>query len=287
MFERIVVPLDGARLAERALGPAVSVAREDGAHVHLATVESPASVEFEPAIGAFDAEYLERVATQVRDAGVSDVSTERLVGPRVPDAIEAYRKRVGAGLIVMCTHGRGGVERAWLGSVADELVRASEAPVLLVRADDEDASPAGDLAAAKRFQRILVALDLSHFSRQALESAARLGGKSASYVLAHVVPAPGETTSERLQKERALAEAKMNLEVQSFSAAGYRVEANTDFAPTVAQGILDLATRSAADVIVIATHGRTGVGRLVLGSVADKVVRGADLPVMVVRPQGG
>jgi nucleotide-binding universal stress UspA family protein len=54
----------------------------------------------------------------------------------------------------------------------------------------------------------------------------------------------------------------------------------------VAQGILDLAQSRGADVIVIATHGRSGIQRLVLGSVADKVIRGADLPVLVVRPQG-
>jgi len=286
MFERIVVPLDGSSLAEQALGPAVSVAREDGAHVHLATVERSASVELEPSIKALDDDYLGAVAATVRDAGVSDVSTRRLVGDRIPSTLEAFRSDVGADLTVMCTHGRGTVQRAWLGSVADELVRTSEAPVLLVRAASDAVPRAGELRSAQRFKRVLVALDGTHFSRQALESATRLGGRSAVYILAQVVHGSGLAAEERVQKDRALAEAKMELEVQSMASGGYTVESITDFAPSVPEGILDFAERENADVIVIATHGRSGVGRLILGSVADKVIRAADLPVLVVRPQG-
>ncbi|MEX2048133.1 MAG: universal stress protein [Gemmatimonadota bacterium] len=286
MFEHIVVPLDGARLAEQALGPAVSVAREEDAHIHLVTVESPTIVDLEPSLGVFDEDYLESVAASVREVGVSRVSTKRLEGGGIAHALEAYRTSVGAGLTVMCTHGRGVVQRAWLGSVADALVRTSEAPVLLVRATDGAVSPMNDLRAAKRFERVLVALDGSHFSREALESAARLGGKSAVYILARVVAGAGEAADERSKKDRTLAEAKMSLEVQSFASGGYTVESITDFAPSVAQGILDFAKRREADIVVIATHARRGVERLILGSVADKVIRGADLPVLVVRPRG-
>lgn len=286
MFERIVVPLDGTPLAEQALGPAVSVAREEGAHLHLATVERSASVALEPSIGTLDDDYLERVAARVRDAGVPHVSTRKLVGDKISEALEAHRKDVGAGLTVMCTHGRGAVQRAWLGSVADEMVRSSDAPVLLVRAAPEGEPRGDDLGGAARFKRVLVALDGTHFSRQALESAARLGGSSGTtYVLAKVVAGSGETADERVRKDRALAEAKMKLEVQSFAAGGYAAEAVADFAPSVAQGILDLAESHDADLIAIATHGRSGVGRMILGGVTDKVVRGADLPVLVVRPR--
>ena len=66
---------------------------------------------------------------------------------------------------------------------------------------------------------------------------------------------------------------------------GYAAEAVTEYAPRVAQGLLDLARSQNADLIAIATHGRSGVGRMILGGVTDKVVRGADLPVLVVRPR--
>jgi nucleotide-binding universal stress UspA family protein len=106
------------------------------------------------------------------------------------------------------------------------------------------------------------------------------------YVLARVVAGAGEAADGRSKKDRKLAEAKMSLEVQSFASGGYTVESITDFAPSVAQGILDFAKRREADIVVIATHARRGVERLILGSVADKVIRGADLPVLVVRPRG-
>lgn len=292
MFEHIVVPLDGTPLAEQALGPAVSLAREKGAHLHLATVLRPTSAEFlarsiETSPGGAQDDYLEEVAARTRDAGVSGVSTARLTSDNVVDALEAHRQEVGAGLTVMCTHGRGAVKRAWLGSVADGLVRTSEAPLLLVRAASEDEAPGGELGADARFKRIVVALDGSHFSRQVLGPAGELGGKSnAQYVFARVIESPRDgSTDERLQKARALAESKLDLEVQSFAPDGYEVEPVVEFAPSVAQGILDLADSRDADVIAIATHGRSGVGRLLLGSVADKVVRGADRPVLVVRPR--
>jgi nucleotide-binding universal stress UspA family protein len=287
MFERIVVPLDGTPLSEHALGPAVSVARDDGAHLYLATVEQPAAVDLEPSISILDSDYLESVAAKIRHAGVTKVSTRRLQGGKVSEVLEAYRKELGAGLTVMSTHGRSGVQRAWLGSVGDELLRTSEAPVLLVRGSPASEVDGEGLRAARRFRRILVALDFTHFSRQALDTAARLGGKAGTvYVLAHVVRGSADPEDEKLKKERVLAEAKMKLEVQGFAASGYEVESVTDFAPSVAQGILDLAGRRGVEAIVIATHGRSGVGRLVLGSVADEVVRNADLPVLVVRPGG-
>jgi len=286
MFERIVVPLDGTQVSEQALGPAVSVAREDGAHVHLVTVEEAAAAQHEPLVGVLDSDYLEGIAARVRDAGVSSVSRTCIVGHKVPDALEAYRKEVGADLIVMCTHGRGGRQRVLLGSVADELVRSSEAPVLLVRAASNGGAHGDDLHAAARFKRVLVALDGTHFSRQALEAASRLGGKTDTvYILAHVMTGSAGLGDEPWPKEQALAEAKMDLEVQSFAALGHSVESALSSSPSASQGLLDVAARRNAEVVVIATHGRSGIGRLVLGSVADEVIRHADLPILVVRPR--
>ena len=301
MFEHIVVPLDGTPLAEQALAPALSLGRARDAHLHLATVlrtPRPEFSELTPGVSDSPAQgdYLEAVAARVRDAGVSNVSTARLSGDNIVDALEAHRKDVGAGLTVICTHGHGDIKRAWLGSVADGLVRTSDAPVLLVRAAPAGEASGSEIRADVSFDRVLVALDGSHFSRQAFGPARQLARSSATeFVLARIIEASGlglssasmgaEVSDERLQKARTLAEAKLDLEVQSFAANGHRVDAVVELAPSVAQGILDLAESRGADVIVIATHGRSGIQRLVLGSVADKVVRGADLPVLVVRPR--
>lgn len=289
MFERILVPLDGTPLAEEALRPALSLARMGDSEIHLATVTQPVRAEFSDMVpgvadDAVDDSYMEKVAARVREAGVARVSIATLAGSNVADCLEAHRRKVGADLVVMCTHGRGAVQRAWLGSVADALVRVSEAPVLLIRGDPGEEVSSPDLQAEMRFQRVLVPLDGSHFSRQALSHAARLAGdEGATYVLARVIEASGRS-SPGLDKARPLAEAKLKLEVQSFESNGRAIESAVEFAPSVAQGILDLARSQAADAIVIATHGLSGVKRLVLGSVADKVVRGADVPVLVVRP---
>jgi nucleotide-binding universal stress UspA family protein len=250
----------------------------------------------EMAIGQAQADYLEAAANRVRDAGVSHVSTKLLRSDHIVEALEAHRVEVGASLTVMCTHGRGAIERAWLGSVADRLVRASDAPVLLVRAASDEGHGSG-MDTHVRFDRVLVPLDGSHLSRQALDAATELAGNSDStvYILARVIesphslgswwlPAAMDRTPEQIEKARALAEAKLDLEVQSFARDGYKVEAVAEFAAPVAKGILDLADSRKADVIVIATHGRSGIGRLMLGSVADKVIRAADRPVLVVRP---
>jgi len=299
VFEHIMVSLDGTPLAEQALSPAVSLARASGAHLHLATVLAPAHAglsELSLELSADrEEDYLEQVAARVRDAGVSTVSTAQLKGESVVDALEAHRAEVKAGLTVMCTHGRGAVQRAWLGSVADRLVRASEAPLLLVRAAPIDEATGSEIRTDVSFKRVLVALDGSHLSRQSLGPATKLAGKEdAVYVLARVMESPvgvgaglipgSEGTDARLQKARALAEAKLSLEVQSFAPDGYNVESVAEFASSAAEGILELAKSRDADVIVIATHGRKGVSRMMLGSVADKVVRGADRPVLVVRP---
>ncbi len=301
MFERIMVPLDCTPLSEQALDPAVSLAKASGAPLHLVTALMPTlmglpEITDKETIGEAQAEYLEKVATKVREAGVSEVTTKLVRSDSVVEGLEEYRKEVGADLIVMCTHGRGPVERAWLGSVADRLVRASEAPVLLVRAG-ANGHAAGDVVAGDfSFDRILVPLDGSHLSRQALDTATKLGGKDATYLLTRVIesphvlaswwfPADVEMTEDQLHKARDLAEAQLKLEVKSFEPHGYKVEAFAEFAAPIATGIHDLAEGHDADVIVIATHGRKGIGRLMLGSVADKVVRGADRPVLVVRPK--
>ncbi|MDH3205152.1 MAG: universal stress protein [Gemmatimonadota bacterium] len=135
MFERILVPLDGTPNAEQALRAATSIARASGAHVHLATVLMPPLMElpelpYEASLGEVEADYLEATAARVQAAGVPGVSTKLLRAYDVTGALEEHRSQVGAGLTVMASHGRGAVERAWLGSVADRFVRTSEAPVL-------------------------------------------------------------------------------------------------------------------------------------------------------------
>ncbi|MDH3206423.1 MAG: universal stress protein [Gemmatimonadota bacterium] len=302
MYERILVTLDGTPLAEQALVHAVSIARRTGAHVHLATVRRlmPVTLLGTPRPAGFEdveSNYLEGIAERVREAGVSSVFPEVFTGGDVVEAIEGHRRKVDAGVTVIATHGRGPVRREWMGSVADRFVRTSAAPVLLVRADGEKPAEL-DLAADTRIGRVLVPLDGSAASEEALEPALELCRLyEAGCTLVHVVESladvestwvgnPFEATEEQLEAARAVAEAELDPVCERIRSEGFAVERMARVAAHVVEGILECAADSGADLIAMATHGRGGLPRLVLGSVADKVIRAADLPVLVVPPGG-
>jgi len=193
-------------------------------------------------------------------------------------------------LVVMATHGRGAVNRAWLGSVADEVVRHATVPVVLVRPIE------GEEVATAAFANVLIALDGSKRAERCLDWATRVGGEEASYTLLRVVP--GALFSPSTYLPNAIKEEAQKLSSGHTEADGYLAavakrmrEAGLNVATEVAEGvpaaagILAHAERHPTDLIVITTHGRGGLKRLLLGSVADKVVRGAGVPVLVTRAE--
>ena len=134
----ILVPLDGSVLGELALTPAVDLAREKGAKlVLLCAVEAHTTMtdpaEAQVAVVREAEGYLAGVCTRVVDAGVENVETSVWYGPPAEAIVEAARSR-GAGLIVMSSHGRSGLGRLVLGSVAESVLRATPTPILLIRA---------------------------------------------------------------------------------------------------------------------------------------------------------
>jgi nucleotide-binding universal stress UspA family protein len=294
---RILVPLDGSALAERALPVAAELSRLAGApvelvHVHVPISPDPIHVEGLPVIDEHmrslrrdhERAYLERLREGL--GAEASVSTAVVDGPVAP-GLAAHARAVGAWLIVLTTHGRGGLERMWLGSVADELARVSPVPILLVRPEPP---PAG------RFARILAPLDGSKTSEAILEHAARLArlGSGAEIVLLRVVQplvaavwlpegavaaaAPQEDLPGRERRAREY------LDVAARSLAGLRVRPRVEVAASVAAAILQTAQAEACDLVALATHGRSGLARVALGSVADKVVRASHTPVLLFRP---
>ncbi len=147
MYKRILVPLDGSAFAEAALIHARTLAACTGAEIALLRVALPPSIENSPARGILmnaahpdtvkeSAAYLERVAAGLRAAGLT-VSIETCTGP-VAETILDYARDIQADMIAMSTHGRSGLERWFIGSVADKVVRAARLPVLLARPDEID-----------------------------------------------------------------------------------------------------------------------------------------------------
>lgn len=303
MFNNLLVPLDGSAFAEQALPLALSLARRANAKLDFVRAHVMYRIE-DPTSGwaRFDREadaefrqqelgYLENLAR--RDTGETSVRpTCAVVDGFAVDAILGRAQKMASDLIVMTTHGRGPVSRAFLGSVADELVRRSPVPVLLVR--PQEALP--DLHKAVSVTRVLIPLDRSPASLHILKPAMQLGSAfGASYTLLHVVH-PDELPARKSESERAAGlsrtwqeqEAEQSLaylEQVAERCRGPSTDVNTRVVVNshVASAVLDEARTHSCDVIALAMHGRVGITKLLLGSVSDKVLRGATCPVLVYR----
>jgi nucleotide-binding universal stress UspA family protein len=300
MFRSILVPLDGSAFAEHALPLAISLARRASATLHLVQVHVPvlAIDSFNLLDDALNGTLLERervylddITRRVRERAPVPVRSSLPTGNVADELIEAARQNV-ADLIVMTTHGRGALSRFWLGSVADEIVRRGPAPVLLVRPPEGPV----DITVEPPVRRVLVPLDGSPLAERVLlptvEMAKLLG---AEFSLIEVVPpvpilgydlggyAAAGTDLAVVEQMEATAHTYMNrvtewLRARAFSASG-RVVIDEQPAPA----ILEEARTTGCDLIALETHGRRGLSRMLLGSVADKVVRGATCAVLVHR----
>jgi nucleotide-binding universal stress UspA family protein len=292
----VLVPLDGTTLAEEALAIGASLARRAGAPLHLVSAvepvvemvrrEFPDLAEQETREEAASRRaYLERVAETVRAVRPGVVKVSVLNGE--PGAvIAAYAARIGLDFIVLTTHGRGRMARWCLGSVADSLLRHSETPLLLLHA--------ADTPRLGEYRRIVVGLEGEH-DQQVLEAALRLGSLSpgAHYVLVGVVEpdVPLLTplaryphhAGPRWQVRRVGdAEARLDRLARDLETRGARVTCEVIGRRGVPRALGDIAGSTAADCLVVGTHGLSGVDRAVLGSVAAKLLRQTSLPLLVV-----
>jgi nucleotide-binding universal stress UspA family protein len=297
----ILVPLDGSTFAEHALPTALMLARRAGAQLHLVQVhEIAASVVYPDGLPVYDQrwdgaqraledEYLRSVASRCMERGVSP-RTELLDGS-VSSAVASYAAEVGIDLIVMTTHGRGGISRAWVGSVADALVRRGAAPVLLMRPHTDIV----DWLSSPGWGHVLIPLDGSPLSEGIIEPAVELGQlMSARYTLMRVVlPLPfavtGQLEAPAIFVRQGVAESTTHAEAYLDELANRMRARGLDVAAVVvvhsipALAILENAVAHGCDSLALATHGRGGWSRIALGSVADKVMRGTQLPMLLYR----
>ncbi len=303
-FRSVLLPLDGSAFAEHAIPWAVAIARRARARLRLALVhQTPPSppldessarlyTRIELALRKSEREYLRRVAARIKGANAVQLTSATLSGPPAA-ALADYAREVGVDLVVMTTHGRGGVQRAWLGSVADQLVRSLEIPVLLIRPHEGEAAPP-----EPGLEEILVPLDGSRRAEAALPTAlgvatlfgARLALIQAVEPVAIMVDAPmafpqaldDELTSLRRREARDY----LDDVAEQVGASGVETRATAILAASAVDGIQAAARSPAVGMIALATQGHGGLRRLVLGSVADKLVRTGELPVLVTRPRG-
>jgi nucleotide-binding universal stress UspA family protein len=299
MFRTILVPLDGSPTGEQALATAARLAEDGRATLHLAHVHSPyttapITIEGLPVIDeglrslAADHElaYLRQAAAAVASPSL-EPTVARLEGPIAP-ALAAYSRAVGADLLVLTTHGRSGFTQLWLGSVAEALLRCLSVPMLMLR-------PTPTTVAASPFRHILVPLDGSALAEQILPHAANLADHDgAELTLLRVVegqpePEPGRLAAYRPREDSAAeqrdtAELYLSRLAAELLASGHPAHTAVVEAEHPARAILTAAEERGADLIALATRGRSGLAHTILGSVADKVIRGGTLPVLAFRP---
>lgn len=312
MYEKIVVLLDGSDLAEQVLPHVTEIAAGRGGEVHLLSVTPviapvlAAGVEVQPLTLAADFLALEvteqeRIARDLRvylqgvaerlSPAVGAVQTAVRSGQPAEEILH-YAKEVQADLIALCTHGRSGLSRWVFGSVADKVLRGATCPVLLVRV--RAAVEPGSV----RHQRILVPLDGSALAEAALPHVRALirPGQTQVYLVSVLTTGLGDrtvallTTSPPGLRLSTTALSRAQVELQSYlrGVAARLREAGATTQIEVREGnpaeeILACAQEIQAGLIVMNAHGLSGMSRWVYGSVADRVLRGASCPVLLVR----
>lgn len=299
LYRRILVPLDGSSFGEHALPTAIAQARRLDATLDLVTVAAPETSQGEDARERGQdraTTYLNEVQSRIRSAGFEGpVSIEVISAGNVAHSLVRHAEKSGADLFLMTTHGRGALKRAWLGSTADGVIRRSPVPVLLLRPEvGEDETEPVDLAAEPRpYRKILVPLDGSRAAEEMLAVAPSLTASDAEFTLLRVVAPfiPGgspylpHVVSETRDQEVVQEAARDYLEgvPDRFELGDRTAAVQTRLEGQAGLAIIDVARDEAMELIAISTTGRGGVARLLLGSVADKVIRGAPCPVLVYR----
>ena len=300
----VLAPVDGSTRALRAVPWAAKLAGPGGTVVLLRVVPpQPAYAEtLFSLVGAEDTipgiqDAWARVAkADMDDAAAllseSDVAVEQMVAEGEPDEeIVAAAVRRGVEMIAMASHGRGAVGRAIFGSVADRVARTAPVPVLILRIPDEDADHGVVVS------RIVVPLDGSQIAERALPVVSELALQFPAPV--HVVRAvdPASTlpmasgvfgaapavnsdvTDQIWQEVESEARSTVTAAVSQLQAVG--VDASG--AILIGSPFFSISeVTQAGDLLVLTSHGRGGVGRWLLGSVAEKLVREADAPVLLV-----
>ena len=298
MKRKILIPLDGSPFAERVLAFVREVAKPQTSElllVHVTQASQYYAVLVPDAMHTVDIthwqqqaeNYMKRMTAELQSEGydVTSVMSEGDVASTICDVADAQN----VDLIAMTTHGRSGIAKWVLGSVADRVMRSARQPVFLVRPQEEMTPPAP-------IRRILVPLDGSRLAEQALPEAITLAKANRSeiwllqsvefpeywgeeYAGMHALPALISTEEQEAAARAYLLQMAAGLTAEQISA---QIVVTTGHA---ASAISDVVTDNDIDLIVMSTHGRSGLSRWVFGSVAEKVVRLAQCPVLLIRAQ--
>ena len=290
---KVLVPTDFSPASRKALQYGAAVARKFHAQLHIVHVSEidyaipgPALLGADPFTS--DTEEARRLKQELA-AEVGEGLTPTFHGRtgRAFDQICRFARELKADLIVLATHGRTGLKRIVLGSNAERVVQHSSSPVLIVREREREILTDGRL----HLGAILVTTDFSESSAQALSYAITLARQfNSKLIVFHSFAVPPITPPDHSGPERpgptadeikAAAKEQMRTFIGGTDFDG--VEFETQIHPgSAAEKICEQAERQNVDLIVTSTHGRTGLWHVLIGSVAEHIVRYAHSPVLVV-----
>lgn len=296
-MRRILVPIDFSPESLKTLGYAKLLGERFGAELHLVHVVSPPSASrprqanwltFSKEVAANATKRLAELAAEASVPAQPKPYTVRI--GQVADEINGVARLKRVGLIAMATRGYTGHKNASLGSTTERVVRDAPCPVLVLR-EKERASAKERGRTLVQFRKILVPVDFSENSRVGLEYALRFAPEfGASVVLFHSVFVPAYVLGDEytvreapdlIATQEKYARAEMEKLRKTISGKGGEIVTEIAFGSPVEQ-ISEYVTKEDVDLIITSTHGRSGLQHLFIGSTAERIVRYATCPVLVV-----
>jgi nucleotide-binding universal stress UspA family protein len=298
MYTNLLIPLDGSTTAEKVLPYGRSLAGKLGIPVELIGIVDIAAMATHMAaekaryLDAFIAagerssdDYLKRIAKTFPGQSVKC----SVAKGRPEEAIIEKAAAEKGTLIAMATHGRSGINRWLLGSVAEKVLRGTANPLLLVRATEHV-----DTVGEANLKSVVVPLDGSKLAESVLPSAtslAKLLNLEVILLRAYDLPATAYYGSEDYLPNYEELKSRLKDEARSYletKVTALKLEGLAKVTPVLMEGsgadeIISFARKNPDTLVAMCTHGRSGVKRWVLGSVTEKVVRHSDDPVLVVR----
>jgi nucleotide-binding universal stress UspA family protein len=286
MYDSLLFPTDGSEGAKAALDHVLDIAAAHEATVHLLSVadtrhDSVTRIgdEVVDALELEGQDIVDEAASRAQERGVA---TETAVLQGTPSAtIVDYADDRAVDLVAMPTHGRQGVERLLLGSVTERVVRRATVPVLTIRPDEERLS--------YPYRNVLVPTDGSDCADAALDAGIEVAtATDADLHVLSVVDVTSLGVDVRAEFQVDVLEESANEIVteaaETASAGGVEaVSGVVEFGSSIGRAIVEYAEEHDVDLVVVGTHGRTGLDRYLLGSVAEKLIRTAPVPVLTVR----
>lgn len=308
MYRCILAPVDGTAFGEAALPYAAALAHRCGATLQLAHVHEPiiipSGAEGVVMRGSWtdvtrdeEEEYLQALAEKLSRAYDVRVRTLLLEGD-VAEALERCALDCAAGLIVMSTRAHTGISRLWHHGVAEQLARELPLPVLLIRADDEEAE--ADLSSRPEIRHILVPVDGTAFAEGMLEHAVALGRVfGARYTLVRVVRPEstlgaaflgqdGHGPTHQTAQEQTAAQQYLSALAERMRAGGLevatRVLISSDVAGAILQAVAAGSPAGAVDLLAVEGHPHGAVSRLLAPHTTDALLRNSPVPMLVFQP---